>query len=110
MTRVFFVEIVVTVCGGRVMSDDAVTDLIEVLIDELDQFGVEPSVGTMRNGDEVDVTVGVVIDDDGAIDAMAQALAMIRSALDVAGVHATEGTGPRMRRITSQASAMQPAL
>lgn len=66
------------------MSDDDITDLIEAIVDELDHLDVEPSVGTRRIGDEVEMTVGVVVEDDGTIDAMTRGIATIGPALRAA--------------------------
>ncbi|HSH61136.1 MAG TPA: hypothetical protein VK988_16155 [Acidimicrobiales bacterium] len=36
--------------------------IIETVVDHFDRLPVEPSVGTARNGDDVEVTVTVTVD------------------------------------------------
>ncbi|HSH58473.1 MAG TPA: hypothetical protein VK988_02310 [Acidimicrobiales bacterium] len=58
VNKVFVVEFVATLRAECPLSDDAITDIIETVVDYLDRLQVEPSVGTARNGGhDVEVTV-----------------------------------------------------
>ena len=79
----------------RYLTDDEITDLIEAALDDLDTTTVDPSVGTVRDGDDVRVTVSVTVDGSDPFAALARAseamLAALQAALQAAGV-AVEGT------------------
>ena len=70
---------------GR-LNEGAITDLIEKVVDELDQLAVEPSVSTRRMGDEIDMTIGVVVDDEDEFEALRHGAAIIG-----AGLRSTHG-------------------
>lgn len=72
---------------GR-LTDEAITDLIEKVVDELDQLAVEPSIGTHRVGDDIDMTIGVVVDDEDEFEALRHGAAIIS-----AGLRSTDGPG-----------------
>jgi len=80
--------------ASRPMTDDEITDLIERLVDELDRLPVEPSVGTARAGDDVDMTVGVVVDDDDETSALRHGAAIIRTALEAVGMDTAKMSFP----------------
>lgn len=106
----FLVEVDVTMGIVQRLTDDEVTDLIETLIDELDHLPVDPSVGSSRNGDDLDITVGVVVDDDGSLDAMAHGLAIIKTAFHAVGVNtANLGVPQGLRDLRSRVSVLQPS-
>jgi hypothetical protein len=107
---VFLVELDATLRPAQPMSDDDITDLIETIVDELDHLPVEPSVGSVRRGDEIDLTVGVVVDDDGSIDAMTHGLAVIKAAFHAAMLDTSElGVPVGLYGLTSRVSEMQLA-
>jgi len=73
--------------GGR-LGDDDVLDLIEKIVDELDHLPVEPAVDTQRVGDDLDMTIGVVVDNDDEFEALRDGAAIIS-----AGLHSSLGEG-----------------
>lgn len=103
----FLVEIEAVVMMARRLTDDEITDLIEMVVDDLDQLPMEPSVGTERLGDEVRFTVGVTVDQEEEFDALAAALAAVKSAFHAAGVGTAGVGGPRELR--SRVQPLQPA-
>jgi hypothetical protein len=106
---VFLVELDATLRPAQPMSDDDLTDLIEVIVDELDHLPVEPSVGSVRRGDEIELTVGVVVEDDGSIDAMTHGLAVIKAAFHAAKLDTSDLGVPAaaLYGLTSRVSEMQ---
>lgn len=107
---VFLVELDAVLQPQTPMSDDDITDLIEAIVDELDHLPVEPSVGTTRVGDEVQVTVGVVVEDDGTIDAMTHGIAVIKAAFHAAGLDTSELHPPVvLHGLTSRVSTLELA-
>lgn len=72
--------------ADRPLSDDEITDLIEKVVDELDHLPVEPSVGTARQGDDIAMTVGVVIDVDDEFEALSRGSAIIGAGLKALGL------------------------
>lgn len=76
---------------GRYLTDDEITDLIEATIDDLDTTTADPSVGTVRDGDDVRLTVSVTVDGSDPFAALARASEAMLAALQAAGV-AVEGT------------------
>ncbi len=58
----FVVELVATLGAGRRLTDDEITDLIELVVDDLDRERLQPSVSTVRLGDDVEMTVSVAVD------------------------------------------------
>jgi len=67
-TDVYVVEVVAKSSRGRRLTDDEISELIEVLVDQLDRSVIDPSVGTVRHGDDVDVTVAVPMTDQEELD------------------------------------------
>src|SRR2546426_7335061 len=68
------------------LTDDDITDLIEKLIDELDHLPVEPSVGTAREGEDITMTVGVVVDVNDEFEALSEGSAIIAAGLKAVGL------------------------
>lgn len=95
MTHVFRVETNVTLDGGGRLDDDEVTDLIEVVIDELDRLTIEPSVGTERLGTDLHIAVEVTVDEDEEFDALTLGLAAIKAAFQAAGIGTAGMVVPR---------------
>ena len=89
------VELVATLAGDRRLTDDGITDLIESVADELDQHSVEPSVGTQRAGDDVEMTVSVSLDNLEEWDALARGLSAVKAAFDSAGIRSAGPVQPR---------------
>lgn len=71
---------------GRYLADDEITDLIEAVVDDLDATTADPSVGTVREGDDVQVTVAVTVDGPDPFAALATASAAMLAAFHAAGV------------------------
>lgn len=106
MNAMFLVELDATVGSGRRLSDDEITDLIEQIIDDLDGLPVEPSVRTSRVGDDVDFTVGVIIDASEEFEAMSMGAIQMKAAFHAAGI----GTaGLELRDLVSRVQPLQPA-
>ncbi|MGI8983215.1 MAG: hypothetical protein ACR2HM_01565 [Acidimicrobiales bacterium] len=103
----YLVQIVATLAMGHRIADDAITDLIEALVDELDGLDLEPSVGTGRSGDNVTFTVDVTVDQAEEFEALTVGVAAIKAAFRAAGV----GTAqlPVVRDLRSRVMPMQPA-
>lgn len=80
------VEIDATLRAGRRLDDDEISDLIVAVVDDLDRFGAGPSVGTRRVGDDVELAIGVTVDEAEELDALASALSIALSAFDAAGI------------------------
>jgi hypothetical protein len=68
----------------RPFTDDELTELIAVVIDDLDTRVLEPSAGTYRSDSGVRVEVSMTIDTDDPWEAQAKALAALRDAFDAA--------------------------
>ena len=91
----FLVEAVLTVGGSRPFADDVVADLIERLIDELDGLPVAPSVGSLRlNDHQLELRVGVVIDQPDQFAAISEGMAIIAAGLKAADVGDPNGVLP----------------
>ncbi len=103
----FIVEIDVVVGMGRRVGDDDITDIIEAVVDDLDQQGLEPSVGTSRVGDDVRFTVGVTVARDEEFEALGDGVAAVKSAFHAAGM-GTAGFGVP-RDLRSRVQPLQPA-
>lgn len=71
------------------LTDDEISDLIEDVVDELDDLPVSPSVGTRRVGDDIEMTIGVVVDDEDRFEALRHGAAIIS-----AGLQSTIVSGP----------------
>lgn len=98
MRTMFLVEVDVRLVGTRRLTDDEITDLIEEVVDDLDQLAAEPSVGTRRVDDDLELSVAVTIDDDEEFDALTRAVAAIKAALKIAGVVTTGLVAPHELR------------
>ncbi len=73
---------------GAPLADDEITDLIERVVDKLDQLAVDPSVGTRRVDGDVDMTIGVTIDEDDQFEALRRGAAVIATGLQLCGIGA----------------------
>jgi hypothetical protein len=93
--NMFRVEIDVTLVGSQPLTSDDVTDLIELLIDELDTRAVDPSVSTHQLGDSVHVSVALTVDSDEEFDALTTAVADLQAALRVVNVGLSRPAAPR---------------
>jgi len=91
----FLVEIDLTLGMGRRLSDDEITDLMEAVVDDLDELELEPSVGTCRVGDDVRFTIGVIVDREEELEALAAGSVAVKGALNAAGVEAAHLLVPR---------------
>lgn len=88
------VEIEATLRGRPSLTDDEVTDLIEVLVDELDERAIDPEVSTRRDGRDVHITICVAVDSDDEMDALTEGLQAIKTAFAAAGVGPAQATAP----------------
>jgi hypothetical protein len=103
----FLVEVEVVLGTGRRLDDEEITDLIEVVVDELDELSMEPSVGTARSGDDVRLRVAVSVDLGEEFDALAAGVTAVRAALHAAGLG---GSGLGVTRdLRSRVEPLQPA-
>jgi hypothetical protein len=107
----FLVEMDLRIRPGETpLTDDDITDLIEKVVDELDHLPVAPSVGTCRVGDDITMTVGVVVDDENQFEALRNGAAIISAAL-----HTSVGGGgaspimPADEELRSSVRSLQPA-
>jgi hypothetical protein len=90
---VYKVEASAILSPGRLLSEDEVTDLIDVVIDALDMDAniLDPSVSTAIDGDGVRITVSVNVDSQDQFTALATAANAMESAFTSAGVAKIEG-------------------
>ena len=96
--------------GDRQLTDDDITDLIEKVVDELDHLPVAPSVGTSRVGDDIKMTVGVVVDDEDQFEALRHGAAIISAALQSSlGVGASSALVGPDDELRSSVRVLQPA-
>lgn len=96
--------------AGEPLTEDEITDLIEKVVDELDHLPVAPSVGTSRVGNDIDMTIGVVVDDEDQFDALGHGAAIIGAGLQSAiGVGAARLVVPRDDGLRSSVRVLQPA-
>lgn len=95
VNRMFVVEMVATLGAGRRLSDDEITDLIEAVVDDLDRLSLEPSVGTSRQGDDVDVTVAVTVSEAQELEALTLGVSAIKAAFHAAGIGTAGMIAPR---------------
>ena len=82
----YTVEASAVLSPGRRLTDEEITDLIEAVIDDLDTATADPSVGTVRDGDDVRVTVSVTVDSSEPFAALARASEAMLAAFHAAGV------------------------
>ncbi len=94
----------VTLVSDDPVSADEISDLIAVLIDELDDLATAPSVSSVGVGTEFVLTIEVDADDaDGEIEAFYKGFSAIRAALHAAdvgtpGMAVPTGLRPTIRR------------
>lgn len=74
------VEVNVTLDSDHRLTDDEITDLIEELVEDLDHLPVEPSVGTRRIDDNIELIVGVTVDKDEEFGALVFGVGIIKAA------------------------------
>lgn len=103
----FLVEVEAVVGAGRRLTDDEITDLIELVVDDLDRLPLEPSVGSARLADDVRFTVGITVDEEDEFDALAVGLAAVKAAFSAAGLTPTGLGVPR--DVRSRVEPLQPA-
>jgi hypothetical protein len=70
---------------------------------------VEPSVGTARVGDDIDMTIGVVVDDADQFEALRHGVAIIRAGLHGAGMGTAGLVVPREDLLGSSVRTLEPA-
>lgn len=87
------------------LGDDAITDIIEAVVDGLDDLAVEPSVGTTRAGDAVDFTVSLVVEAANEMAAVRIAAPLIEDAFARAQLESTE----LFSGLSLRSSALAPA-
>jgi hypothetical protein len=87
------------------LSDDAITDIIEAVVDVLDALAVEPSVGTTRAGDAVDVKVSLVVEAPNEMAAVRMAAPLIEDAFARVRLDTTE----LFSGLSLRSSALAPA-
>jgi hypothetical protein len=58
---------------GRRLTDDEITDLVEAVVDDLDTTTVDPSVSTVRDGNDLRVVVSVSVGGGDQFAALARA-------------------------------------
>jgi hypothetical protein len=107
VTVMFLVEVVATLVCDRRLTDDEITDMIEAVVDELDARSLDPSVGTARVGDDVELTVVVTMPDPVGWEALTQGVAAVRGAFEAADVGAVGLGAPR--DVRSHVTPLQPA-
>jgi len=103
----FLVEVDVTLGMGQRLTDDQISDLIEIVVDDLDQQSMDPSVGTGRIGDDVAFLVGVTVDRDEEFDALTAGLTAVKAAFHAGGIGTAGLVVPRQLR--SRVVPLQPA-
>ena len=107
MTVMYLVEVVATLGCDRHLTDDEITSMIEVVVDELDKQSLEPSVGTARVGDDVEFTVVVTMPDPAGWEALTEGLAAVRRAFRAVDAGPVGLGSPR--DVRSHATPLQPA-
>lgn len=100
------IEVVAVVVAPHRLTDDQVTDLIETIIDDLDARSLEPSVGSARVDDDLEVTVTVAVNESEEFDALTRATSAVKTAFQSAGIGAA---GMAIRNLRSRTMPLQPA-
>lgn len=77
---------VATLGSDRRLADDEITDMIETVVDDLDLVALDPSVGTVRVGDDVEVTVSMAVDEPDEWNALTRGVSAMRTAFHAAGI------------------------
>lgn len=80
--------------SDRALTADDVTDLIEVLVEELDNLAIEPSVGTTGTGQTVRVRIELGIDAPDEMDALTRGFTAIQTAMRAASVKISTEIAP----------------
>ena len=107
MSVMVLVEVVATLGCDRRLTDDEITDVIERVVDQLDEQALEPSMGTVRVGDDVEITVVVTMPDPAGWEAFTQGLSAVSDAFQAAEVTAIGVGAPR--DVRSHMTPLQPA-
>jgi len=107
VTVMFLVEVVATLGCDRRLTDDEITNMIEVAVDDLDGHSLEPSVGTARVGDDVEFTVVVTMPDPMGWEALTQGIAAVRRAFRAVDAGPVGLDSPR--DVRSHVTPLQPA-
>lgn len=102
----FLIEVIALVGTPRRLSDEEITDIIQIVVDDLDVRSLEPSVGSVRIGDDLEITVGVILDETEEFEALVRATRAVKGAFQSAGIGAA-GMVPRDLR--SRTTPLQPA-
>jgi hypothetical protein len=89
--NMYTVEVSVALKPHCRLSDDEITDLVQVIIDDLDTTTTDPSVSTVRDGNDVRATLSVTVDSHDPFAALARGSEAMLAAFQAAGV-AAEGT------------------
>jgi hypothetical protein len=95
---------------GAPLTDDEITDLIEMIVETLDACRWSRRWGTCHAGDDIAMTIGVVVDDAGQFEALRHGATIISTALQA--VMALEGARlvmPRDDPLRSSVRVLQPA-
>ncbi len=74
------------------ITPDAVTDMVEAIVDRLDEQGLVPDVGAEGFGPEVKLRIEVLVADDSEARALVSGVTAIEQALEAAGIE-PEGMG-----------------
>jgi hypothetical protein len=85
------------------LSDEAITDIIEAVIDHLDELTVEPSVGTTRADKVVDFRVSLIVHATNEMAAVRVATRLIDDAFSRARIDASGLSGGISLRSTALA-------
>jgi hypothetical protein len=94
---------------GTSLSDDEITDMIERLVDDLDEQGSEPDIGTVRAGDDVDMTIAVIVDEDDDFAALQAGAAIVGASLQRAGIARADLLSGDGHRLRTSVQFLQPA-
>lgn len=92
------IEMVGVLSGAGRLTDDEITDLIETIVDRLDAEAIDPSVGTTRHGNDVELTVEVTIAGQHDMEALTTGSAAVVAAVRAAGI---ELSRPRLSALQS---------
>lgn len=74
------------VAPERLLTDDEISDMIEGIVDALDDLQAEPSVGTRRAEQDLELVVSIIVQRDDELEAMRHGLDLIRTALRASGL------------------------
>ena len=102
----FLIEVTALVDTRRRLSDDAITDVLEAIVDDLDARSLEPSAGSERVREDIEITVVVTVDELEEFDALASATSAVKAAFQAAGI---DGTRMVPRDLRFRTMPLQPA-